>query len=233
MNKVKVGMRFRSCYADSNPLWEVKRSRGQRAWECEIVNEPFNINGKLIDSDWAGTRKLFDSSEILRSVDYEKSLKQSLDESDEFYKNNVGQIVHYHNGFGAYVRCEVVDEECKGLRPSLKPIALVGKWQSYDLPRRRPDGIVDHGYYANMMLEKTLFHPHVSNIYEFPQYSRQNTEPNPKNLPPIDLSLPPMSPKDEQIAKQWQLVHRVHSIINSDCKNPEQIINRIKKLVTV
>jgi hypothetical protein len=53
--RVTKGLQFRSVYADSNPLWEAKKSKGNGCWLCEIVS-----------GEWAGTQDVFLAKNILR-----------------------------------------------------------------------------------------------------------------------------------------------------------------------
>ena len=106
--RVKKGMQFRSTLADGNPIWEVKRSLGG-AWLCEVVDEPFEIDGKVYESDFAGAEKSFLSREILAANAYEDMFKDMRSDHDGFYASlDEGDIVHYNNGFKNFVRCEVV-----------------------------------------------------------------------------------------------------------------------------
>jgi len=207
--RVSKGMRFRYHYADSNPLWEVKLSKGSGVWMCAIVNEKFKLqDGTEIDSDWAGTRKVFTSKEILASVGMERMFEQSMSVQDSFYANlKVGQILHYNNGFENFVRCEVVYGEDKEGRQGnvLKPIAMIGKWSSHDLSRRQNDGHIYHSYFPKMMQLGDTFTPHYGNIVESPAYSARPGESNPATLTPIDLTVPEMTAIEVENARLVRL----------------------------
>jgi hypothetical protein len=224
--RVKVGMKFRSFYADANPLWEVQCSRGRGVWECKILNEPIIINGRLIDGDYTGICKVFDSKDILHCVKLSESIKNSQTKSDDFYQLlSIGSIVHYHDGFGNYVRCEVVSDEYDGSSPSLKPIALVGNWKSHNLPYRLANGNITNNYWYDIINEGKLFHPHSSNIFECMDFfSRDNIDP--KTLEPIDLTIPPMTKEESRIADCWCFVDEIKSI---DGDNPEKILTEMLK----
>jgi hypothetical protein len=175
--------------ANSNALWEVKRSRGRGVFECEIVNEPIEINGRMIEGDYAGVRKLFDAREIEAA-----SRWQELEAADHeaFYEGlRVGEIVHYHDGFGQYVRCEVVIAETvrpvdhpsiKAGEKCLREIALVGAWREYDLWA--------DSYHARGVREQRLFHPNASCIWENPKFARREgprTLSDPTAMPALDI----------------------------------------------
>ena len=206
--RVTKGVRFRSTYADGNPLWEVKASAGKGAWACEVVSEKFVIDGKEFDSDWAGVRKLFTSKEILASVSMGRLYEQAASDQDAFYASlNVGQIVHYNNGFQQFVRCKVVcgtDKDGKEGN-ALLPIALVGNWLTHDLPRRQANGSIFYAYYPKMILENGTFTPNYSNIVESSAYRPCYGEPDPNALQPIDLSVPEMIATDAEKARLYRL----------------------------
>jgi len=178
-----IGKRFRHAYADSNALWEVKRSRGRRAYECEIVDEPVEIDGRTIKGDYAGVRKLFDTREIEAASRWQELMERKWSEHERFYEGlRVGEIVHYHDGFGQYIRCEVVvaeavregidHPEIKMGEKCLREIALVGAWRAYDL--------VPDSYHVRGIREHRLFHPNASCIWENPKFARRE---GPRTLP--------------------------------------------------
>jgi len=166
--RVQVGTRFRACYADTNPLWEVKRARGRDTWDCEVVDEPVEYRGRTYASDWAGIRRVYGGEEIRAILQREKDREHLEDKHKAFYEGlEVGAVVHYHNGFGEYVRCEVVlakENSSVGFtslkrgEKCLKPVALVGNWSriSGDL------------YHVKAIKEGALFQPHFTNVFEHP-----------------------------------------------------------------
>ena len=221
--RVKKGMQFRSTLADGNPIWEVKRSLGG-AWLCEVVDEPFEIDGKVYESDFAGAEKSFLSREILAANAYEDMFKDMRSDHDGFYASlDEGDIVHYNNGFKNFVRCEVVfdaDEQ----KNKLKPIALVGEWSNCDLPKRRADGEIYNGYHSQQIIDGSTFEPNAGCIFE----SGTNHSDDPRSLTPIDLSVPAMTEEEEQEAVRCQLIGRVQEIISEhDSGNTQEIIDKI------
>ena len=231
--RVTKGMKFRSAYADSNALWEVIESRGRGTWLCEIVNEPIEIDGKIYDSDYAGVQKAFLREDILRSVAMANLFETKRQETDDFYANlTVGDIYHYDNGFQNYVRCEVVQEDTEY---KLKPIALVGNWRSHDLPRRYRNGDIYYGYYPSKILGKpmsdgkveTTFTPNESCIWEC---SRKGDDPREMN--PLDLSLPDLNPEEQATADKWKLIDTIQRICGENNHNdPQDVLNEIKALL--
>lgn len=89
-----------------------------------------------------------------------------------------GDVVHYHHGFGAWVRCEVVNHplrrpehvEHDASVPSLVPLAMVGEqW-----PR-------DHQCTRDRWTEKIRigesFQPNAENVYESPYWTEPGPDP--------------------------------------------------------
>lgn len=187
-NRVLKGKRFRSVIADCNALWEVKRSRGRGVFECEVVNEPIEIGGQTYDGDFAGRVDVFTREHIEGALAMEEFWRRSHDEHEEFYASlGDHQVVHYHDGFGQYVRCHAVTatEDVPGMAGikkgdrCLKEVALVGNWRKHNL---NPGD-----WHVRGVLEGRLFKPNASNIYENPKASVSQRHPDPRHMKPIDL----------------------------------------------
>lgn len=213
--KITIGTKFRSTYADANPEWEVIGHRGADTWNCEIVNCP----------DYSGTTKVFGGEEIRASINLSNYWKKTANDSDNFYQSlKDGQIIHYSNGFGQFVRCEVKNKK-------LIPIALVGAWREFDLPKRYANGEINLPYHAKQILEKNPYTPHASNLYEYSS-SLQKQHANPINLKPISLNVPEMTPEQTEIAKLWKQVEAIENVIrNRDQNNPRLVLEQIKKMI--
>ena len=223
---VQPGMTFRSAYADGNPLWKVVEARGRGTWLCEIVNEPIEYNGRVIGSDFAGTRKAFLTGEITRSVNMAKMFENLHDEHASFYANlKVGQTVHYHNGFNTWVRCTVVRD---GNENKLKPVALLGPWARYDLAHRNQDGTLAEGYYVKKIRTGELFTPNASNLFEAGCKPGDGIDPN--TLSPLDLSVPEMTPAEAATAALWQKVQEIHELTSQHVGDPKEILDQVAKL---
>lgn len=233
--KVTKGMEFRSVIADCNALWKTIRPQGRGAWLCECVNEPIEIHGTMHEGEHAGTQKSFLDREILGSIGMDAMFKGVSDDTDDFYaKLNDGDIIHYCNGFGEFVRCEIAHNS-KGEQYA-KPIALVGNWKSSDLPTRYENGTVYNGYHAESILNPDgdksksdkAWKPNVSMVFEAPMYSRGNRDKNidPRKLDPIDLTLPDMTPEEAETARLWQLVEKIKGLLDDgDVDNPTDRLN--------
>ena len=220
---VQIGMRFRSVYADANALWEVKQKRGRGTWLCEIVNEPVTIDGKVYNGDYANVKKAFLEEDIAAAVWSEQRHQKSMDQTADFYGSlQEGAIVHYHNGFNQYVRCRVVTEDGEHM---LLPIALVGEWQKWDLPKRNPDGEIYLGYHAKSIVEKRTMQPHGSNVFESPQFARLNAI-DPTHLPALSLEVPELDEKQAKRAGLVKAIRELHDILEQDGE-PLDIIKRV------
>lgn len=207
--KPTIGLRFRNGYADANALWEVTAIRG-RYCDCVIVDDP----------DYFGVRKAFYADEVLRLVAAGEAARASFQRNADFYSSlPIGSVVHYHYSGSAFVRCLVVDRPCSdepAIQRSLQPVALVGTWRPYDLPRRHPDGTIDEGHNARLIRTGQLIHPHSSNLYECPgsPSSRATTDPRP--LEPLNLTLPALDAAAQARADLLATIARVRDTLCID-----------------
>lgn len=216
--KVTKGMRFRWHYADANPEWEVKSSRGQGVWICEIVDCP----------DYSGAQSPFTMEQIRSAVANNEMFKEMVNDHTKFFENlKVGQIVHYNDGFGKYVRCKVVEgTHEKQFGKHLLPIHLVGDWEAYDLPKRLEDGSISYCYHADKIRNKELFHPNFSNIWE---HSKKGKDPS--TMPTIDISVPEMTPEQVEKARLFALVKQCQDILDLPNLSPRQRLENVAKLI--
>jgi len=230
LQKSLVGQTFRSTYADGNPLWRVVKKAGPQAWQC-VIDEYYEIDGKTVPCDFFGTVKLFSTKEINGSKNFENLWEQLATHCDNFYNTlNTGDIVHYNNGFNEYVRCNVLPDK------RLMPVALVGNWKQWDLPQRRQDGSIYNGYHADCILKQQPFQPNATNIYEY-QLANKTTRADsldPRPLPAVDLSVPDMTPEQNETAQNWQHVQQLQDILanrdGNDTRhtNPADILNEVR-----
>lgn len=222
MIKVGIGTKFHSVYCDGNCQWTVKEKKGKDVWLCKIEE----------DMDYAGTIRHFSTKEIQASLNQQFIFDELMNDHDAFYKSlTPGQIVHYNNGFQNFVRCEVVVKDGQNV---LKPIALVGAWREWDLPKRMADGSISYCYHADKISKGETFTPNAGCIYESNPDSSVHHGVNPTKMPAIDLSVPEMTDEQKQLAALWEMVHDVEDIIrdNETRSNPGEIIKRIKKYLS-
>lgn len=221
--KIGPGTTFHSSYADGNPKWEITRSRGRGVWEAKIVE----------DMDYPGVVKVFTAAEVKQAVGMSRFWNKNATDHEKFYAAlKLGSVVHYHNAFGQFVRCEVViGTTAQDPKPHrcLKPVALVGAWKPYDLPKRRIDGTIEYGYHAENIRKGECFEPNFSNLYESGNSSAcRNGDPS--KLPALDLSVPESSPEEQATAKLWQAVQAARKALeggaNGEDRDP---ISRLTK----
>lgn len=179
-------------------------------------------------------------ADVERMVEMEKSWHRAATEPNDVFYGSLkpGDIVHYHNGFGQYVRCEVVTApgwKSKIGTPgiagvALKPIALIGHvrrgkeapypnevggtdgWYEWDLYRRFPDGEVHRSYHVEQVLNGELMQPHASNMYEYEGF-HDRLGLDPRTMPPIDLTPPPLDSAAERRVPLVKALTRIRQII--------------------
>lgn len=193
-NKVVQGMQFHSGIADAMPLFIVTKYRGNGVWDCVV-----DAN----DIDYAGTTRVFDEKDILGRVNMGNVFKNLAQDHDSWWRSqSVGSVIHYHNGFDQFVRCEIIasDGEMKAL-----PVALVGSWREYDLVKVDAFGEVHEGYHVRSIRAGEPFQPNFSNVYEASESLRNRCKENPSHLQVIDLSIPDLTAQQIR-AKELNLV---------------------------
>lgn len=196
---VKIGTQFRKAIADGNPLWEVLSITGDHA-EIVCVDEPFVHDGMTFPSDYAGTRSSALVSEIRQSLSASAFFEGLVKKSEDFWKNQEdGNVLHYHNSFGQFIRGVVVTVDGK---KALRPTAMVGAWGAFDAARRMPNGSIQLGYHARKIMEGTPFAPHESNVFESPSFTRNPKHGDPRTMEPISLALP--EPTVQEKVRQMQ-----------------------------
>lgn len=227
--QIKPGIQFRSVVADANVLFEVKAKSGRGAWRCVGVDETYEVDGRKYKSDFAGEVRVFTNEQILSAVGWEKAFAAAHDASDAFYSHlRIGQIVHYCNGGDEFIRCEVVWNVDK---QALKPVALVGKWRSFDLPRRQPDGSVYLGYQAEKIQKGEPWRPSAGCVYESPESSHRHGL-DPRELPAIDLSVPELDDEAAKKAALWKAVDAARAALDTHQGDPTELLRKAQAIIT-
>ena len=220
---VKIGTQFRSSHADSNPMWTVIEKRGRGTWIAEINAD---------ELDYAGSQGAFTTEQIEASVQWSNAMKKSGNDSNSFFDHlKPGSVVHYNNGFAQYVRCQVT------VNHQLLPIALVGKWEAYDLPKRQKDGTVYLGYHAEQIKSGKTFRPHASNVWEYNVTKTKNQQPmnfgkwqNPTEMVPMSLEVPPLTDPQQIEALKYKKLAAIRVVLKDDAE-PDAIFDRLKILL--
>lgn len=212
-HEIRIGTTFRSVHADSNPLWRVTKSRGAGTWDC-IVDKS--------EPDWAGTRKVFGTEEIQRSLGMADFWESIQNGHRDFWKSRrPGETVHYHDSFGRYVRGVVVDGKDKDGRPArvMKPTALIGNWDGWDLPRWSDAGFYrDGGYHVQKIREGETLQPSSGSMWESPDFSRPRGEAgsiDPTVLEPIDLAPPAPTPEQAEAARLLEVITAIRDVLKA------------------
>lgn len=218
-----TGALIRFQVADGYAVYVVSKSE-----PLTLQHVPYMDAYQANEATIRGINKNTVRSQIMR----DRVFAKMRDTNADFYASlKVGQTVHYDNGFGSYVRCEVVRGESvhsKGVEQNvLKPVALVGDWRPYDLPRRMPDGSVNYGYQVEKIRKGETMTPHESTIWESPRCARRGADPT--GMQPISLEVPGMSGDEEQKAALWRKVARLRAIVNDHREqDPQAILDALK-----
>lgn len=153
---------------------------------------------------------------------------------DDFWDTvPLGSVLHYHDGFNNFIRGIVVERKgrnASGDSPSrgLRPVAMVGAWFAHELPRRDRNGEIKYPYHAAKIVNPTpdsIFTPSPSCIYESEECTRQL--PDPREMPPIDLSVPDMTPEEEENAAKFRLIQCISNICANDIDDYDFILNKM------
>jgi hypothetical protein len=208
-NTIQIGTTFLSAYADGNCLWEVIAIDGEYA-TCQI---------DLGDLDYGGTVKAFLVDEIQRILAFSDSWNNLFDENDARWDaTEIGDVLHYHNAFGAFVRGVVglTPEGDKGLVPTdLVSVARKGNddgswgWKPYDLVTWMADGTISEGYHVRKINEGTAWRPGVGTIFEWSEREQRDWD-DPRLAEPESLEAPE---RDAATIRQQQRVHAAGVVI--------------------
>lgn len=225
MPKVTIGTTFFFHHADSRPEWKVTKKRGVDTFEATIISE-----------DWQGTTKVFGVEEIISAINADNFWESFADENQRWWaERKIGEIVHYHNGFGEFVRGEII-ETPEGMK--MKPTALVGNWREGDLPHYDRYGNLCEGYHAREIREGKVFQPNASNMWESPTFSRRN-DIDPTVLPAISLEVKGMSSEQKEIKALSDQRKQILAALELDHSNIDiagelrKALARVKVLINV
>jgi hypothetical protein len=216
---IKPGTTFSATHADSSSLFTVVKARGADTYDCEIKAHP--EYGTQID--WLGHKKVFGGEEIRRSIAQTNLFARLHREADDFWASRkVGEIVHYHNGFGQYVR-GIIEKTAKGMQ--MRPTALVGAWRDHDLPKRGMDGEVRLPYHVKQIRNGEHFTPNDGSMWESKNFSGPmgpNAKLDPTTAPALDISDPaPLKGEAAKAARYEKLRMDMGSILSNGYNDPK------------
>lgn len=229
MTKIVPGKTtFRYIHADSNALWRVVSPRGADTWNCEIAPS---------DVDYAGTKKVFGSEEIKRAIAQSEIWAEMAKSNKDFWTTRkVGEVLHYENRHGQWVRGTVVDGLDKENKPArvLRVEALVGRWDRHDLPTWYDTGRYNEGYHVKQIRDGATIQPHEGGIFEWKFMSGQPTGIDPRGLEPIDLTPPVPTEKQREAAHLLKQVETIRDILShlspEGMDYPEMYRDRLQKV---
>lgn len=188
-----VGELLRWQRADGHAVYMVTSERPLTLAHVD-VGDAYFVEGALIRGLTLGDARAM--------VEQERRWREHMERAEDFYDElEVGSTVHYHNGFGSFVRCEVVkapdDEACVHAQEGdtcLRPVALVGNWREHDLQH--------DSYHVEEIREGRLFKPSASNIYENPDAESTHRHGDPSAMTPLDFVPAPPEPTARELAAE-------------------------------
>lgn len=186
-------------------MWRVVKSRGGDTWDCVVISD-----------DWQGMAKVFGGEEIRRAVSSAAMWQEIASEHDSWWNaRKIGEIVHYHNGFGQYVRGRIVwdvSEEFPNGRNAMIPTELVGNWRPYDLPHFNAAGNLVESHYVRKIREAETMQPNYSNMVEAVGV-REGKGEDPRGKPAIDLTPPETDAGQQETARLFELRQNVIAML--------------------
>jgi len=154
------------------------------------------------NNEWGIDTKVFTVEEVVSSIKREAVFERYSNVDREFWDGaEDGEILHYHNGFGQFVRCEVYTNEADGEK-YMRPIALVGDWHSRDLAYRDSTGEVRYGYHARSIIEPKEgknWRSQLGNIYELMDDEQRAKYQDPAGCEPVSLEVPEPTDEDKLV----------------------------------
>jgi hypothetical protein len=103
----------------------------------------------------------------------------------------------------------------------------VGNWDKSDLPRRGRNGEVIIGYHARNIAEGITFQPHASNIYECSPAGKAD----PRELPAHNLSVPELTPEQNDEARLWAAVKAAQAALVSNSNSPKACLEAALQVI--
>lgn len=179
--------------ADGSAQYMLVEGSGRYGKRAFLIHLPYG------DGYNYGGIEHFPKADIIKKIEQQRAMAQIFrDRTDWWEARAVGETVHYHNGFGQYVRGEIV-ETAEG--KVMKPTALVGPWAKSDLPNRRIDGEVHYPYHARKIMEGETMKPNATNMFENPDHTDRGVDPT--KLDAIDLTVPEMNAEERELARLY------------------------------
>lgn len=195
---LEKGATFTAAYADGNALWRMDYEPADGIWICTIV-EP---------REYAGTSTPYFASYIEDCMALEELFGKFTVANAVYYGSlKPGDVAHYHDGFGRFVRCVVTDTG------SLLPVGLVGRWSSNDSEvTRSPAGFVHRPYWPEKILDGEDFVPDASNIWEaVDETDRSYMTRSCKGFDPTRATA--TVPAEPKVTEQDEYIEKIHAVL--------------------
>ena len=224
MSTIRPGITFRHVIADSNSLWEVVRKAGKDVWLAVVTPEQTTNGERTFTDEWAGTEQVFTTAQIEQKLRAAAATTNARDRADAWWDERTdGEIVHYANRSDQFVRGRIVTIDGD---KQMMPVALVGAWQAFELPRRSEIGDVVPGYYATLIAKGEPWRPHPSCMFESTLSGM-----DPRTLPEIDLTLPEPTEQEQERYAAARVVAQIGKVSNDYTLTPFERLDRIKTLL--
>lgn len=163
---VKVGDTFAADYCDGRYGWTVD----------EVIDGRVVLaSSEMATRDWGIGQKAWTVEDVEMSIRFERKYSEASKQMADFWESaRVGDTLHYHNGFGEFVRGVVVIEDGE---KKLQPTAMVGDWTYHW-----------EYYWAKLVKGDGAWQPHVSTIYEFGSSGGEHGGDDPRTMTPLDFT---------------------------------------------
>lgn len=164
---VKVGDTFSDSHADGMFKFEVVEVQGK--FVLAVMED---------NPDWGPVEKAFTVKAAEGLIGWQRTIDASRQQHNDFWANvQVGRVIHYHNGFGEYVRGVVIERDGKR---QLDPVALVGDWKNHW-----------EYHWAKLLRRDGAWQPSSTCVYEAPDFvgpRGPNAGVDPTTLAPLDFT---------------------------------------------
>lgn len=225
---------------DLKMVFEVLMPHGNLSMRCEAVDTLRTERGPR-ESDRLGTVRTFSNEYVAAHVARRPTWLAMLEADKWLQAREVGDIVHYANGVGSFVRCEIVigtPENVGGIEPNenigqkiLQPVALVGSWGERQLPHFGADGSLQTGYHASKVINQNgAWIPSMSCVYEAPSCAPQLKQTDPRQMEALDLTPEPLSQDQLTQAEKWQQVNAIRAAVEHGAgTDPDEILRSVSE----
>lgn len=139
-----VGRYIQHPFADGHAVYKIvaiddaERNR-------KVTIEHVDIGDAWVLPAWGRRTKILRST-AERFLAQRDAIAALFARTDDWWaQRQVGETVHYHNGFGQYIRGTIIVE---GGEKKMLPTAMVGNWKQHDICTRAADSSVHYSYHA-------------------------------------------------------------------------------------